>query len=242
MRARALVASGLILIPCIVAAQPRPRIPLGGQPPHAMPSGPQPAIVSNAMRQVRLPLAVEGYTFVSRMEVPGIFGASGQSFTTGGSGTRIEYRFHRMAAATMDITSNFIGGPIFNQTAELGFRLGPSRASGDVVPFVDARGGYFYSLPKQQLGGFSNNPAVNFASVMNYSYGPAAIVGGGVEFATTRLFSIITAASAARSFMTARPRFGAVQQDKATYTMESYRLSISLRYNGVRKNAVPTTR
>jgi hypothetical protein len=240
MRARALVAAGLVLVPCIVGAQPRPRLPIGGQPPRAVPSGPQPRVVSNALRYNRLPLAVEGYTFVSRMEVPGVLGASGQTFTTGGSGTRLEYRFHRMAAATMDFTSNFIGGPIFNQTAELGFRVGPSRASADIVPFLDARAGYFFSLPHQQLGGFSSNPPVNFASVMNYAYGPGAIAGGGVEFATTRLFSITTAASAARSFMTARPTFRATQQN-SKYTMNSYRMSISLRYNGVRSNGVPNT-
>lgn len=205
-----------------------------------MPSGPQPAVVANAMRSVRLPIAVEGYTFVSHMEVPGVLGAAGQTFTTGGSGTRLEYRFARMAAATFDVTSNFIGGPMFNETAELGFRFGPSRAVADIVPFVDARAGYFFSQPRQSLGGFSTNPPINFASVMNYAYGRAAIVGGGVEFAATRLFSITTAASAARSWMTARPSYSATQQN-ARYTMESYRFSVSLRYNGVRRNGFPTT-
>ena len=241
MRARTLVAAALVLVPCIVGAQPRPRLPIGGQPPRAVPSGPQPRVVSEAQRYVRLPFAVEGYTFVSRMEIPGVLGASGQIFTTGGTGTRIEYRFNRMAAATMDLTSNFIGGPIFNQTAELGLRFGPSRASADIVPFADARAGYFYSLPKQQLGGFSSNPAINYASVVNYAYGPAAIAGGGVEFAATRLFSVTTAASVARSWMTARPTFRASQANNK-YTMESYRLILSLRYNGVKANGVPTTR
>jgi hypothetical protein len=237
MRARALIAIGLVVIPSMVDAQ-RPRIRLGGQPPRATPSGPQPRVVSEAMRYVRLPLAIEGYTFVSRMDVPGILGASGQSFTTGGSGTRLEYRFSRGAAATFDITSSMIGGPIFNHSAELGFRFGPSRASADIVPFVDVRGGYFYSLPRQQLGDFANNPPINFATVMDYSHGPAALVGGGVEFALTRLFSLTTAGALARSHMTARPSFRTSQLPNK-YTMDSYRLTLSIRYNGARAIPIP---
>ena len=239
MRARAL-AIGLVLIPSLSAAQRMPRLPVGGQPPRATPSGPQPRVVSEAMRYVRLPLAVEGYNFVARMEVPGILGASGQTFTTGGAGTRLEYRLGRMAAATFDVTTSFIGGPIFNQTAELGMRLGPSRASADIVPFMDLRGGYFYSLPRQQLGGFSSTPPINFATVMDYSYGPAAIAGGGVEFALTRLFSVTTAGSLARSYMTARPSIRSSSQP-TKFTMESYRFIVSLRYNGVKmNNAAPS--
>ena len=237
MRARALIAIGLVVVPSMVDAQ-RPRIRLGGQPPRATPSGPQPRVVSEAMRYVRLPLAIEGYTFVSRMDVPGILGASGQSFTTGGSGTRLEYRFSRGAAATFDITSSMIGGPIFNHSAELGFRFGPSRASADIVPFVDVRGGYFYSLPRQQLGDFANNPPINIGTVMDYSHGPAAVVGGGVEFALTRLFSLTTAGAVARSRMTARPAFG-TRQLPNKYTIDSYRLTLSLRYNGARAIPIP---
>lgn len=238
MRARALIAIGLVVIPSLVGAQ-RPGIRIGGQPPRATPSGPQPRVVSQALRYHRLPLAVEGYTFVSRMDVPAILGASGQTFTTGGSGTRLEYRFSRLAASTFDLTSSFIGGPVFNQSAELGFRFGPSRASADIVPFIDVRGGYFYSLPRQQLGDFANNPPINFATVMDYSYGPAAIAGGGVEFALSRLFSLTTAGAVARSHMTARPSFRASQLPN-TYTMNSYRMTLALRYNGAR--AIPTPR
>ena len=237
MRARALIAIGLVVLPSMADAQ-RPRIRLGGQPPRATPSGPQPRVVSEALRYVRLPLAIEGYTFVSRMEVPGILGASGQTFTTGGSGTRLEYRFVRMAAATFDVTTSFIGGPVFNQSAELGFRLGPSRASADVVPFVDVRGGYFYSLPRQQLGDFANNPPINFPTVMDYSHGPAVVAGGGVEFALTRLFSLTTAGAVARSHMTARPSFGPSQLPNK-YTMDSYRLTVAIRYNGARAIPIP---
>lgn len=243
MRARNWVAIGLVLLPAISEAQQRPRIRLGGQPPRtagALPDGPQPRVVREALRYRRLKLSAEGYTFVSRIDVPSYGGIPGESFTTGGAGTRIEYRFNRMLASTLDVTQSFIGGPVFNESAELGFRFGPSRASADIVPFADARAGYFFSQPRQQLGGFANNPQINFASVMDYSHGPGIIGGGGVEFAATRRFSVVTAATYARARLTARRlmRSGGTE-DK--YTMSAMRYIISLRFNGV-KAIPPSTR
>ena len=236
MRARNWVAIGLVLLPSISESQQRPRIRLGGQPPRATPSGPQPRVVSEALRYRRLKLSVEGYTQVSRIDVPSFGGIPGESFTTGGSGTRIEYRFNHMVASTLDLTQSFIGGPVFNESAELGFRFGPSRASADVVPFVDARAGYFFSQPRQQFGDFTNNPQINFASVMDYSRGPGIIGGGGVEFAATRRFSVVTAATYARAHLTARRLMqGAGTENK--YTMSAMRYVVSLRFNGVR--AIP---
>ena len=243
MGARNWVAIGLVLLPSISEAQQRPRIRLGGQPPRtagALPDGPQARPVSQALRYRRLNVSVEGYTQVSRIDVPSFAGLPGESFTTGGTGTRFEYRFNRMVASTLDLTQSFIGGPVFNQTAELGFRLGPSRASADIVPFVDARAGYFFSQPRQQLGDFGNTPQINFASVMDYSHGPAVIGGGGVEFAATRRFSVVTAATYARAHMTARrlPRTSGAED---RYTMSAMRYIISLRFNGV-KAIPPSTR
>ena len=241
MRARALVAIGLVLIPSLADAQQRPRIRLGGQPPRATPSGPQPRVVTEALRFRRLNLAVEGYTQVSRVGIPTFAGMPNQSFTTGGSGTRIEYRFHRMAAGTLDLTSSFIGGPLFNQSAELGLRVGPSRASADIVPFVDARAGYFYSLPRQQLGDFANNPPLHFGSVMTYSYGPGLIGGGGIEFAVTQRFSLTTAATVARARLTAHTLSNTTSSGLSDrYTMTAIRYVVALRYNGV--GTILTTR
>jgi hypothetical protein len=131
MDIRALLALSLVLLPAAAEAQQRPRIRLGGQPPRtagALPDGPAARPVSQALRYQRLRISVEGYPMVSRISVPSFAGVPGETFTTGGSGTRFEYRFHTTAAATLDITSSFIGGPVFNQTAELGLRLGPSSA------------------------------------------------------------------------------------------------------------------
>ena len=243
MRARNWVAIGLVLLPSISEAQTRPRIRLGGQPPRtagALPDGPQARPVSQALRYRRLNLSVEGYTLVSRIDVPSFGGIPGESFTTGGTGTRIEYRFNRMLASTLDLTQSFIGGPVFNESAELGFRFGPSRASADIVPFVDARAGYFFSQPRQQFGDFTNNPQITFASVMDYSRGPGIIGGGGIEFAATRRFSVVTAATYARANLTARRLFltGAAENK---YTMSAMRYVVSLRFNGV-KAIPPSTR
>lgn len=233
MRARNWVAIGLVLLPSISEAQQRPRIRLGGQPPRATPSGPQPRVVSDALRYRRLNLSVEGYTLVSRIDVPPFGGIPGESFTTGGTGTRIEYRINGMLASTLDLTQSFIGGPVFNESAEVGFRFGPGRASADIVPFADARAGYFFSQPRQQLGDFANNPQINFASGMAYSHGPAVIGGGGVEFAATRRFSVVTAATYARAHMTARGLLRAGGTNEM-YTMSAMRYIVSLRFNGVR--------
>lgn len=240
MRARALVAVSLVLGPCILGAQPRQRLPIGGQPPRAMPSGPQPRVVSEALRYQRLRISMEAYPMVSRVTLPTFGGVPGRSFTSGGTGTRFEYRMARLAAATLDLTTSFLGGPIFNQSAELGFRFGPSRASGDVIPFVDARAGYFYALPNQQLGGFASNPGITFANTMDYSYGPAAIGGGGVEFGVTRRFSVTTAAYYTRADMTARA-YNRQVAAPGHYTMSGARFVAALRYNGVRIGNVPTT-
>ena len=214
---------------------------MGGQPPRttgALPDGPQARPVSQALRYRRLNVAVEGYPMVSRVTVPTFNGVPGQTFTSGGTGTRFEYRFHRMAAGTFDLTSSFIGGPLFNQTAELGLRLGPSRAAHDIVPFVDARAGYFFSLANQRFGGFTTDPQVTFASTMDYSSGPAMIAGGGIEFAATRLFSVTTAVSHAKAHMRAHTLLRTnIVEDR--YTMSATRYIVSLRYNGVRAIPMP---
>lgn len=236
MRVRACVAIALVLIPSLAYAQPRPGIRLGGQPPRvagAMPEGPQARPVSQALRYHRLNVSMEAYPFVSRVSVPSHAGLPGEAFTTGGSGTRFEYRFHPLAASTLDLTTSIIGGPVYSQTAELGFRLGPSRASGDVIPFVDARGGYLYSAPKQQLETLGTATPITFATVMQYARGPAAIAGAGIEFAATRRFSVTTAAAYSRTFVTARPLMW-WSAEPYRYTMSQMRYSIALRYNGVR--------
>lgn len=240
MRVRALVAVGLLLLPAVAESQLRPRGRIAGQPPKpagVLPDGPQARPVSQAMRYQRLNVAVEGYPLISRVTIPSFAGVPGETFATGGSGTRFEYRFARLAAGTLDVTQSFLGGPIYNSSAELGFRFGPNRFSRNIVPFVDARAGYFYSEPKQQFGDFAANPQLNIGSVMHYSHGPAAIGGAGVEFAVTRRFSVTTAASYVRARMQASQRLGT---DEYRYTMTSTRFIASLRYNGVR--AMPPTR
>ena len=238
MRLRALLSVGLVLLPSIAESQVRPGGRIGGQPPRpgALPDGPAARPVSQALKYYRLNVAVEAYPMVSRITVPSFAGIPAESFTSGGTGTRFEYRFHRMAAGTLDLTSSFLGGPVFNQTAELGFRIGPSRAAHDIVPFVDARGGYFFSIPNQQFGDFAFNPQVSFSNTMDYSSGPAVIGGGGVEFAATRLFSVTTAVSYAKAHMRAHTLLrNNIVEDR--YTMSATRFIISLRYNGVR--AIP---
>ena len=237
MRARALLALGLVLFPSIAESQLRPRGRLGGQPPRttgALPEGPAAIPVSHARQYYRLNVAVEAYPMISRVTVPSFAGVPGETFAMGGTGTRFEYRFARMAASTLDVTQSFIGGPIYNSSAELGFRFGPNRFSHDIVPFVDARAGYFYSEPRQQFGDFAANPQINIGSVMHFSRGPAAIGGAGVEFAVSRRFSVTTAASYVRARMRART---AVASNEHHYTMTSTRFIAALRYNGVR--AVP---
>ena len=229
MRARSVVALAVLLLPSVALAQRLPRIGTRGVP-RTTPLPPQPAIVSKALAYNRLRVSFESYPFMS-FNNTGTFSGNGPSdWASMGIGSRIDYRVARLLSLTADMTSSFLGGPVFTETAELGFRVGPRRSEHSLYPFVDLRYGYFLTLNgfgDGNIGGITTGTG-NF---VNYSQGFGSVVGAGLEYTLTRRFSITSGFSRAQSDMTAimnNPSVG----DK--YRLTSYRTVIALRFNGVR--------
>src|SRR3954470_2758956 len=122
MRLRDLVALGLVALPAALGAQRIPPPRLGGRGPTGPTElPPQPVPVARAIAYQRLRTSVEAYPIVSYIDAPG-YGAMSH-WTTFGGGSRVDYRVSRMMSATLDLTSSFLGGPAYIQTAELGTRF-----------------------------------------------------------------------------------------------------------------------
>lgn len=226
MRFRATVALAILLLPSVAAAQRLPRIGTR-QPPRSTPVGPQPAVVRQALAYNRLRVSFESYPMISFINTGGFTGNGSSQWASTGIGTRFDYRVARLLSLTMDMTSAFLGGPVFTETAELGFRVGPRRSEHSLYPYFDARYGYFMTHG-QDFGGFAASP-----DMINYSEGFGGVLGAGMEYTLTRRFSLTGGLSVAHSNMTAvkvQPTVG----DK--YDMTSYRYVIALRYNGIRYN------
>lgn len=242
MRHRAVVALAILLLPSVAEAQRLPRIGGTRGVPRSVPLGPQPAIVNQALAYNRMRASFESYPFVS-FNNTGSFGDNGQSeWASMGFGSRIDYRVARALSLTFDVTSSFLGGPVFTESAELGIRVGPRRSERSLYPFADVRYGYFMTLngfgSRGDVGGITTGSS-NF---INYSQGLGGVFGAGLEMTLTRRFSLTGGMTMARSNMTAirsEPSVG----DK--YTLTSRRYVLAVRFNGVNyMNAVnnPTGR
>lgn len=231
MRYRAVVAFAILLLPSVAAAQRLPRIGSRGVP-RSTPLPPQPAIVNQALAYNRMRTSFESYPMTTFFNTGAFAGNGDSQWASVGMGTRVDFRVARLLSLTMDMTSSFLGGPVYAETAELGFRVGPRRTETSLYPFLDVRYGYFLTLN----GGSGGGQELGFAvpgSFINYSQGFGAIAGGGLEYTLTRRFSLTGGLTVARSNMSAvmnRPMIG----DK--YTMTSYRYVVALRYNGVSYN------
>jgi hypothetical protein len=242
MRTRALLVTALLFIPVVTDAQIRlPRI--GGRgPARPAPMPPQAPTIAREMAYKRLNIAFESYPLVSRFDAPGFNGNGiSSSWTSFGMGTRADYRLTALLSATFDVTSSFLGGPAFVQTAELGTRLRAPRSSERTIyPFLDVRGGFTYAIHNQfsSYGGLNAFPVTNPTYNSQYSQGFGAMAGGGVEFALTRTLSMTSAVTAARSRMSIHG-FTQNRPVDGTYYMTSYRYTIGLRYNPVRMIALP---
>lgn len=237
MRARALVAIVLLLLPAALSAQ---RIPFGGifgRRPRPAELPPQPTAIARELAYKRLPLSIESYPLVSHVVTSGFSGGDlASSWTSVGAGTRADYRLTRFLSATLDITSSMFGGPVDMGTAELGTRLRPELSTRRAYPFVDARVGYIYAYHSffrpgaSTFGEFSPAP---FGYGSRYSQGIGAVGGAGIEFMLTRRFSLTTALSVMRNHMTAHD-FQGSGPTRDSYSMTVYRSSIGLKYNPVR--------
>lgn len=238
MRFRAVVAIVSLLLPAGASAQ---RFPLPGtgrpRPGEPVPLPRQPEPIARELAYRRLRLSVESYSLISYVQSPGFTGDGRVSaWTTFGGGTRAEYRLTRLASATLDITSSFVGGPAISYTAEIGTRLRRERSERRMDPFVDLRLGYI-SAYNRELGSFVNDPfgypTAQPSSLPSYSTGFGGVAGVGMEYWLTRTLSLTTAGSVMRNQMTARDFQGA-RPETPSYAMTSYRYTLGFKYNPVR--------
>lgn len=237
MRVRAVVAIALLLLPAELSAQRFPVPRTGRDPARPAPLPRQPEPIAREMAYRRLPISVESYPLISYVQSPGFAADGGVSaWTAFGAGTRAEYRVTRFVAATLDLTSSFLGSPVRMETAELGTRLRAERSERRAYPFVDVRVGYV-SAYDRSLGSIVDDPfgypRPQVASGARYSRGFGGVAGVGMEYTLTRTFSLTTAASVMRSRLTSHDFRGA-QPVNPSFAMTSYRYTLGVRYNPVR--------
>lgn len=236
MRIRIALAAALLL-PSISFAQVRaPRIG-GTRPGQPVPAGKEPDVIARSLAIQRSRYSIETYPIISRVEAPGFSaGRPISSWTSVGTGTRLDYRHTQYLSWTLDLTSSYFGGPAITETAELGMRLRPEDWTHSVRPYADFRMGFehasdTYNSSPLEVG---IGPAASASSGARYSRGFGAIAGTGVEFALTNTFALTTGVSAMRSNMVAyRYTFATVPTSGDSYRMTTYRLTVGLKYNPV---------
>jgi hypothetical protein len=235
MRARAIAAIVVLLLPAELSAQ---RLPLPGTrrkppPAHPAPLPPQAGPIARSVAYYRVRLSVEGYPLVTHMM------GAGLTETSFGFGTRAAYRLTDRVSATLDFTESVIGSPTRIETIELGARMRPERSDRRAYPFIDLRLGYARAMNGHiSSGSMFVFPSERDVGGYRYSSGPAAVAGIGMEYDLSARWSLTTAASALQSFMTARNLFqegSPVEQ----YGMTALRWTVGLRYNPVRAVSVP---
>lgn len=236
MRIRS-VAIALLLLPSVSFAQARaPRMGTGRRPGEPVPLGPEPEVIARSQRYQRSRYSVETYPLISRVQAPGfVAGSPVSSWTSFGTGTRLDWRHTQYLSWTLDLTSSYLGGPAITETAEIGTRIRPENWDYRLRPFADLRVGFehasdSYSSPVD-LG---IGPASNFAPVSRYSRGFGGVAGAGLDYALTNTFALTTAMSAMRSNMVAYHFTGvSIPTNENSYRMTTYRFTLGLKYNPV---------
>lgn len=237
MRIRTVVTIVSLLLPAGLSAQrlPRPgtRRP-GPTNPGPLPRQPEP--IARQAEYTRLRISVESYPLLSYVQSPGFADGGTSAWTTLGAGTRAEYRVTRFLAATLDLTSSFLGGPVRLETSELGARIGPERSVRQVDPFIDLRVGYI-ATSSRELGSSIDDPfgfpTPHGAFGSRYSRGWGGVVGAGLEYGLTPTFSLTSTLLATHSRMTSHDVLGAPVANSG-FGLTSLRCTVGLRYNPVR--------
>jgi hypothetical protein len=236
MRIRSAFVVALFL-PSVAIAQTRaPRIGGGARPGRAAPPSREPEAIARALAYQRSRYSVETYPLISRVQSPGYSaGRPISSWTSFGTGTRLDYRRNQYLSWTLDLTSSYLGGPAIYETAEVGTRIRPENWDHRLRPFADVRVGFQHSYDtfsqQVQLG---IGPAASLASGSRYSRGFGGVVGAGLEYSLTNTLALTSAVSAMRANMVAyRYSFTAPPVGDDSYRMTTYRLTVGLKYNPV---------
>ena len=232
----------MLVLPAFAEAQRIPWPLTGRGPARPSPTPPQAPAIARELSYVRLPYSVETYPLVTRFSTSSVAGQS-HWWTSGGMGTRFDFRAARYLSITADLTSSFYGGPVFTETFEFGTRLHGPRSQSRFYPFADLRIGYVLAHEAQGFGTYYLSPYGQSTATspgFNYSHGLGGVAGVGMEYALSRQFSLITSASAIRSHMTGFS-FGGAPAAGSAYTLTAYRYALGLRFNPVRYRRGPAT-
>ena len=229
MRLRTAAVAVALLLPSVATAQLRePRV---GEPRPPMPEGRQPEAIARAQRLVRSRYSVEVYPLISRVKAGGVSeGSPTSSWTSFGTGTRLDWRHSDHLSWTIDVTVSYLGGSAITETAEVGTRIRPKNWNDRVRPFADLRVGFEHVSQDLSLGAASIR-----TSEVRYGRGFGAVAGAGVEYFLTNTLGLTTAVSAMRSRMTTYRYTGVTTSTTdSSYPMSTYRVSVGLRYTPVR--------
>lgn len=237
MRIRSLAVAIVLLSPAALGAQRR-LPPLPGQ--HRGPETPEPKVppesgpIARQLQYTRLNISVASYPVLSFVQSSGLASGGTSAWAAAGTGAQVAYRFTRLAAGTLDLTTSFLGGPVDLQTVELGVRLGHPLTERRLEPFADVRGGYVAA----SSGQFGSNiddvgyPLSHGAYGSRYSTGWEGVAGAGVEYAFTRQLSVSSEVLGTHAQMSAHDILSPVA--RPDYGITSVRWVIGLRYNPVR--------
>ncbi len=230
MRYRPLVVAAVLLLPTVSFAQVRaPRIG-GRRPGQPVPLSPQPPEVARAQAYVRSRYSVESYPLMSRVSTPGV-----SSYTSVGTGTRLDWRLTPYMSWTFDLTGAYLAGPAIAETAELGVRFRSESWEQRLRPFADVRFGFEHAYESfAQNTPLGIGPASGLAGTNRYSRGFGGVLGAGVETSITNTFALTTAVSVMRTNMeTYRMQGISVPTAGDNFRMTTYRLAVGIRYNPV---------
>ena len=232
MRLRTLAVTALLLVPSIAEAQLRaPRPGTGRRPGQPVPLGTQPEVIARSQAMTRSRYSVETYPLISRVSTPGV-----STYTSLGTGTRLDWRLTPYMSWTFDLTGAYLGGPAIAETAELGVRFRSDNWEQRVRPFADLRAGFEHAYESfAQNTPLGIGPASGLAGTSRYSRGFGAVAGAGIETSITNTFALTTAVSVLRTNMeTYRMQGISVPTAGDNFRMTTYRLAVGIRYNPVR--------
>jgi hypothetical protein len=243
MRRHAVVLTALTVVAALPSESIGQRIPLpriGRRPTAAQPAPlpPEAPAVTRALAYRRSRWSVEGYPFVSQIQVPTASGDA-STYTMIGSGSHGDYRMTDHFAMTFDLTSTLPLTTTMAGTVELGTRFRPMLWGENIQPYLDIRGAYsylsdMYATPSQVFAPGTGSDLF-LSETGRRSRGVGGLIGAGFEYYFTRSMAVTTGVTAARSHMTAYRLAGfAVQPNTSAYWMTSARYTLGLKFNPVR--------
>lgn len=226
MSVRALVSLALLALPMVAESQVRmPRIARRG-PARPAPLPAVPTVLNREMQYVRRPYTVETYPLIAYYTAPGVQ-SGGPSWTGGGMGTRLDLKLARIVSLTLDMTSTFMGGPVYAQTVEAGTRLRPAPSEAKWYPFFDLRASYVLTAEKSRPADFVSEAPSTFART---HHGVGYVVGTGLEYALHPRVTLTTAATYLRAGLA--PVFSPEYRPmRGSSTLTATRFSIGARFN-----------